>query len=111
LFIGIFTAYADGGRSAATIPARIGTSFLSCYLNPLTFFLVVIYQVYKGELLDEDVETMSNYFYDLPTTISRRNRHIYPSSKKGGLKTHNLPDVFARAGLPIDSLAFVYPSL
>lgn len=41
---------------------------------------------------------MDVYFYDLPTAIQKRNRHIFPSSTTRGLKIVNLPDVFAKTG-------------
>lgn len=64
-------------------------------------------QTYAGNLTD-DVD-MSVYFYDLPTSMARRNRHLYPVSGAGGLKVANLVDVFSRVkAQPVPS-DFIYP--
>ncbi|KAJ3505081.1 hypothetical protein NLJ89_g7601 [Agrocybe chaxingu] len=66
-------------------------------------------KVYEGSLSDENKpESMSNYFYDLPTTNKRRNRYIYPSP--GGLRIVNLPEVFAKSSFRASPPTYLYPS-
>jgi UDP-glucose:glycoprotein glucosyltransferase len=64
-------------------------------------------QLYGGNLTD-DID-MSVYFYDLPTSVGRRNRHIYPGSGAGGLKVVNLVEVFSRVTTQPVSSDFIYP--
>lgn len=66
-------------------------------------------QVYYGKLGDEDRERLSTYFYDLPGTSQRRNRHIYPSKKTAALRIASLADVVGRSNFPFDAGAFLYP--
>ncbi|KAH8101097.1 glycosyltransferase family 24 protein, partial [Cristinia sonorae] len=66
-------------------------------------------ELYSGTLSEEKVQSISTYFYDLPTSLQRRNKHIFPSKKTGSLKILSLPDLYARTGLPISNGAFVYP--
>lgn len=64
-------------------------------------------QVLAGNLTDS--ANMSVYFYDLPTSVARRNRHIYPADTPGSLKVANLMEVFSRVkAWPVPS-DFVYP--
>jgi len=59
--------------------------------------LAIISKVYEGVVSDETRgESMTNYFYDLPTTSKRRNRYIFPPNSPGSLKIANLPDLFSR---------------
>ena len=64
-------------------------------------------QMYFGKLRDD--MDMSMYFYDLPTTPARRNRHIYPATGKGGLRVVNLPEVFSRLKTPRVFSEFINP--
>lgn len=52
---------------------------------------------------------MSVYFYDLPTSVSRRNRYIYPLGQRGNLKVANIPEVLSHTGLEISAADFLYP--
>lgn len=52
---------------------------------------------------------MSNYFYDLPNTMVRRNKHTHPSPSNI-LRFINAPALFSRAGL-LDAKSFVYPPI
>ncbi|KAF9530297.1 UDP-glucose:glycoprotein glucosyltransferase-domain-containing protein [Crepidotus variabilis] len=62
-------------------------------------------KVYEGTLSDaEKPESMSNYFYDLPTTSKRRNRFIFAS---GHLKITNLVTLFEKTRFRVSS--YVYP--
>jgi UDP-glucose:glycoprotein glucosyltransferase len=63
-------------------------------------------QLYTGELPEESPETLSTYFYDLPTTSIRRNRHIFPSGS--ALRIVNLPELFSRIGIHSYG-PFIYP--
>ncbi|KAF9495097.1 glycosyltransferase family 24 protein [Pleurotus eryngii] len=55
-------------------------------------------RLYTGELKEDAAETISTYFYDLPSTNERRNRHIYPSSDANSLRIYSLPEVLADTG-------------
>ena len=53
---------------------------------------------------------MATYFYDLPTTLKRRNMFIYPAeSGPGRLQVYNLPAVSKEVGVKWDELDYVYP--
>jgi len=62
-------------------------------------------QLYTGELSEEKANIISTYFYDLPTTALRRNRHLHPS---GALRFVDLPDLFSRVGIHSHK-SFIYP--
>ncbi|TCD67335.1 hypothetical protein EIP91_000256 [Steccherinum ochraceum] len=66
-------------------------------------------ELYADTITDDDSASMSTYFYDLPSSLKRRNKHIFPSKKTGSLKILSLPDLNARFGLPLSEGAFVYP--
>lgn len=70
-------------------------------------------QLFTGKLIDLDAVAggMENYFYDLPTSYSRRNRHIIPAPVPGSLKLYNLPEVFAKTGYWRSPATFVYPTV
>ncbi|KAF9513801.1 glycosyltransferase family 24 protein [Hydnum rufescens UP504] len=63
-------------------------------------------EILTGRLEDDEGRDMSVYFYDLPTTAKRRNRHVYPSTQAGSLKVFSLPDLFDQVG--IDRVAIDY---
>ena len=65
------------------------------------------YKVYKGELTDED--SVSTYFYDLPTPARRRNMSIHPAAKAGSLRVFSLPELIERNGLRSTPGSFLYP--
>src|SRR6267154_935913 len=65
-------------------------------------------QLYSGELTENTTDTISTYFYDLPTTETRRNRHIYPSGSSSALRIVNLPEAFSRLGIRWHE-QFIYP--
>jgi len=66
-------------------------------------------QVYSGVITDTDADNIENYFYDLPTAMKRRNRHIVPVGDNG-LRIANLPTLHQQAGLNASSAMFIYPS-
>ncbi|KAF5311086.1 hypothetical protein D9619_007791 [Psilocybe cf. subviscida] len=67
-------------------------------------------QVYSGQLTDNDRgETMSNYFYDLPTTSKRRNQYIYPSGS-AALRVFNLHDLFTQTLFLASPASYLYPT-
>lgn len=66
-------------------------------------------QLYGGRLEDKEDIDMSVYFYDLPTTAKRRNKHIYPSSKAGSLKVLDLPLLFDEVEIDRASLDYLSP--
>jgi hypothetical protein len=95
-------------RDTATAAVHSGYgSFLNGFFSRSKFTRVP--QMQEGVLTDDNTQSMSNYFYDLPTTNLRRNQHIYPSSTAGSLRLYNLPDVFARTGFSSASSTFLYP--
>ena len=65
--------------------------------------------MFRGTLTDDDGERVAEYFYDLPSTASRRNRYIYPSAKTGDLRVLNIGELLAKARFPGGEGAFVYP--
>ncbi|THV04765.1 glycosyltransferase family 24 protein [Dendrothele bispora CBS 962.96] len=64
-------------------------------------------QIYEGKLTDANNETISTYFYDLPTSSHRRNKYIIPA--QGDLQIFNLPEIFERTDFRDHASAFVYP--
>ncbi|KAI0266194.1 UDP-glucose:glycoprotein glucosyltransferase-domain-containing protein [Gloeopeniophorella convolvens] len=84
------------------------------FLNPLQTNVGQALQhfqekVYTGVLTDENLEGIENYFYDLPTSMKRRNRHIVPSGISG-VQIVTLPDLHQQTGLRSSPASFVYPS-
>jgi UDP-glucose:glycoprotein glucosyltransferase len=61
-----------------------------------------------GEIDDESAANMSTYFYDLPSSNSRRNRHIYHEGNMN-LRITNLLNTFERAGFYVYPDSYVYP--
>lgn len=74
--------------------------------------------MYTGEITDDDIPLMPTFFYDLPSTLPRRNPYIFVDSSSGrghaldgsSLQMFNLPDVFSRAGFQTTEASFVIPS-
>jgi UDP-glucose:glycoprotein glucosyltransferase len=64
-----------------------------------------------GNINDTDTPDMSHYFYDLPTTLKRRNKYIYPSTGGGDgrLRVLTLPEVYADTGLSEQLQDWIYP--
>jgi UDP-glucose:glycoprotein glucosyltransferase len=67
-------------------------------------------QVYSGLITDTDADNIENYFYDLPTAMKKRNRHVVPDGDGDGLRITSLPDLHQQAGLNASSAMFIYPS-
>ncbi|KAJ8514563.1 hypothetical protein ONZ45_g7920 [Pleurotus djamor] len=66
-------------------------------------------KLYTGELTQDSAPLMATYFYDLPTTAKRRNRHIYASSDNGNLRIYDLPSLFSKVGHEVRKFNFVVP--
>ncbi len=66
-------------------------------------------QVFANELSDDFGEDVSMYFYDLPDTEKKRGQYIFPTPGTGSLRIFNLPEVFSKAGLTLESSAYLYP--
>lgn len=82
-------------------------SFSTVYIYD---FLKPSIKVYEGSLSDATKgESMSNYFYDLPTSSKRRNRYIFPSNAAGSLRIVNLPELFGRARFRVSPPTYIYP--
>lgn len=74
-------------------------------------------QVYTGEITDDDILLVPTFFYDLPSTIPRRNPYVFVNSPGrghtldgSGLQMFNLPEVFSKAGFQTTDHSFVVPS-
>jgi UDP-glucose:glycoprotein glucosyltransferase len=61
--------------------------------------------VYDGQVTPDQVTNISTYFYDLPTTDSRRNRYIHLPT----VGIFNLPDLFSRTSFHVSATSFLYP--
>jgi UDP-glucose:glycoprotein glucosyltransferase len=71
--------------------------------------LIADIQLYTGKLSAEIAgDDISNYFYDLPTTALRRNRHIHPSNSVDGLRIVSLQQLYSRVGI-LSHESFIYP--
>ncbi|KAH7886870.1 glycosyltransferase family 24 protein [Phlebopus sp. FC_14] len=81
-------------------------------------FQVLQEMVYIGEITDSDANLMSNFFYDLPSTMSRRNAYIFAKSPSGNghalegpsVEKFNMAELFANAGAEQNGGSFVVPS-
>ncbi|KAH8978341.1 UDP-glucose:glycoprotein glucosyltransferase-domain-containing protein [Lactarius akahatsu] len=85
------------------------------FLNPLQSSVGQALQyfqekVYAGAITDDQADDIENHFYDLPTTMKRRNRHIVPLSNGGGMRVIGLPDLHKQTGLRVSPAAFIYPA-
>ncbi|KAH9162492.1 UDP-glucose:glycoprotein glucosyltransferase-domain-containing protein [Lactarius sanguifluus] len=83
------------------------------FLNPLQSSVGQALQyfqekVYAGAITDNQADDIENHFYDLPTTMKRRNRHIVPLSGGGGMRVIGLPDLHKQTGLRVSPAAFIY---
>ena len=67
-------------------------------------------QVHSGMITDTDAHNIENYFYDLPTAMKRRNRHVVPVGDGGGLRISSLPTLHQQAGFNLAPAKFIYPS-
>ncbi|KAE9396725.1 glycosyltransferase family 24 protein [Gymnopus androsaceus JB14] len=65
-------------------------------------------EIYAGHLTDDDNETISTYFYDLPTTRRRRSKYVLPS--KDNLEIVSLPELLSESGFGVTPASFVYPA-
>ncbi|KAI0063832.1 hypothetical protein BV25DRAFT_1801498 [Artomyces pyxidatus] len=65
--------------------------------------------VYDGSITEETIGDISMYFYDLPTTLARRNRHIVPPSNGDGARVVNIGEVLQKADFRTSSSSFLYP--
>lgn len=60
-------------------------------------------------ITDTDADNIEDYFYDLPTAMKRRNRHIVPVGDGSGLRIASLPDLHQHAGFNPSPAMFIYP--
>ncbi|KAI6106945.1 glycosyltransferase family 24 protein [Pisolithus croceorrhizus] len=69
--------------------------------------------VYIGEITDADAPSLSTFFYDLPSTVTRRNPYISVNVKAGhnpdtrGLEIFDLTELFWSTGFAPDEGSFV----
>lgn len=80
------------------------------FLLRITFIYPGFIQVYSGMITDTDADNIENYFYDLPTAMKRRNRHVVPAVDGDGLRIASLPTLHQQAGLNASPTMFIYPS-
>ena len=66
-------------------------------------------QVYSGVITDTDADNIENYFYDLPTAMKRRNRHVVPAGDGDGLRIASLSTLHQQADLNASPAMFIYP--
>ena len=52
---------------------------------------------------------MADYFYDLPSTYKRRNKHIITSTNPADVDIASVPTVFANTGFITTPGVYVYP--
>jgi UDP-glucose:glycoprotein glucosyltransferase len=64
-------------------------------------------QLYSAELSEDAIASISTYFYDLPSTTSRRNRHVYANND---LRIVNFLDLCTKTGLQSSPESYIYPS-
>ncbi|KAF8905183.1 glycosyltransferase family 24 protein [Gymnopilus junonius] len=68
-------------------------------------------KIYSGVLSDENKpESMSNYFYDLPTTSKRRNVYMFPPGGSKDVQIVSLPEVFAKTRFRVSPQTYLYPT-
>jgi hypothetical protein len=79
------------------------------FLGPPYLLCGCFIQVYSGVITDSDADNIENHFYDLPTAMKRRNRHIVPVGNGGGVRTVSLPALHQQAGLNASPAMFIYP--
>ncbi|KAF8137406.1 glycosyltransferase family 24 protein [Boletus edulis] len=80
--------------------------------------LLTLPKIYTGGITDSDTPLMPTFFYDLPSTLRRRNPYILVDSpsgrgrglEKSSLQMFNLPEVFSKAGFRTTDGSFVVPS-
>ena len=60
-------------------------------------------------ITDADADNIENYFYDLPTAMKRRNRHVVPIGNGDGVRVTSLPALHQQAGLNASPNMFIYP--
>ena len=60
-------------------------------------------------ITDADADNIENYFYGLPTTMKRRNRHVVPAGNGDGVRVASLPTLHKQAGLSTSLAMFIYP--
>lgn len=91
---------------------------LACVIYLINKLSLTFSKAFMGEITDDDILSMPTFFYDLPSTFSRRNPYIFVNSQSGwgqtptrnSLRIFNLPDVFSHAGFQTTDGSFVVPS-
>ena len=68
------------------------------------------HKIFTGKipLEDSDSINMSTFFYDLPSTLKRRNKYIYPAPGEN-IRVIPLPDLYLEANITETAGSFVYP--
>jgi hypothetical protein len=103
----LYTLQSGVGQALQYFQEKVRLRFIS-YIALATLRGYFI-QVYQGAITDDDADDIENHFYDLPTTMKRRNRHV-PLGNGGGVRLVNLPDLHRGAGLRVSPASFIYPS-
>ncbi|KAI6043927.1 glycosyltransferase family 24 protein [Pisolithus marmoratus] len=94
----------------------LSDNFLRQIASEATAQLQILQEmVYVGEITDADAPSLSTFFYDLPSTVTRRNPYISVNVKAGhnpdsrGLEIFDLTELFSRTGFATDENSFVLP--
>ncbi|KAF9225915.1 hypothetical protein BS17DRAFT_777873 [Gyrodon lividus] len=111
------------GKGHAFVNGRylpVGDNLFRQMSSEVTAQLQILQEmVYTGEITDTDASLMPTFFYDLPSTLPRRNPYIFVKSAAGGghlldgtgLQMFNLPELFSKAGFEQKDGSFVVPSV
>ncbi|KAI0314345.1 UDP-glucose:glycoprotein glucosyltransferase-domain-containing protein [Amylostereum chailletii] len=87
-------------------------TFLSNLQTDLGKFMQYFQEhLYEGSLTDDNIGDVSVYFYDLPTSYKKRNRHVIPSGPPSETRIFSLPAIFDNTGFSLSHTAFVYPEV
>jgi UDP-glucose:glycoprotein glucosyltransferase len=103
-----FTAVGD--RTGTSVFPREGEFTAQFLLIWPTLSHGYFAQVYTGAITDDDADDIKNHFFDLPTTMKRRNRHVIPSGNGASVRVINLPRLHQETGLRTSAASFIYPS-
>ncbi|KAG6330916.1 hypothetical protein ID866_8172 [Astraeus odoratus] len=114
------TAQGESGKGHVFVNGRyfpLSDNIMRQVANEAAIQLQILQEmVHIGEITDADSPVMSTFFYDLPSTMSRRNPYIFTKSGGGQgsdgqrLTIFNLAEVFSTVGFTLKDGSFVVPS-
>ncbi|KAF8549596.1 hypothetical protein OG21DRAFT_1515006 [Imleria badia] len=118
LGVGVQAATGKGHAFANGRYFTMSDNIIQQMASEITVQLQILQEmVYTGGITDDDTPLMPTFFYDLPSTLPRRNPYILvnnPSGRGhavdgGSLQIFNLPEVFSKAGFQTMGGSFVVP--